>query len=169
MKGIEINPEASIQIIQNGYWSAGAIAFSASIAAIIAIRSIANQNRVARMRATLDVILKSESDTYYQDIYSTFTSELTRSGGLISLIDAHSDNEKRSRRNVHDFLNHYELIAIAIEKNILDEDFYKEWMRSTYIKHYQEAEEYIDLLNKGKNTSVLFINFKELANKWDRE
>lgn len=121
------------------------------------------------MRATLDVILKSESDTYYQDIYSTFTSELTRSGGLISLIDAHSDNEKRSRRNVHDFLNHYELIAIAIEKNILDEDFYKEWMRSTYIKHYQEAEEYINTLNKEKSTTVLFINFKELAEKWDRE
>ncbi len=121
------------------------------------------------MRATLDVILKSESDTYYQNIYATFTSELTRSGGLISLMDAHSDNEKRSRRNVHDFLNHYELIAIAIKKEILDEHFYKEWMRSTYIKHYRESEEYIKTLNKENNSSVLFINFKELAEEWDRE
>jgi len=169
MKDIASNAELPIQIIQNGYSSAAAIIFSATVGGLIALWSIRNQNRIARMRATLDVILKSESDVYYQNIYSTFRSELTRTGGLTSLRLANSNNEKLSRRDVNDFLSHYELIAIAIDKKILDESFYKEWMKSAYIRHYKDAEEYIRVVNEEQKTNLLFINFKELAEKWERE
>lgn len=151
------------------WWPITAIIISALVGGLIALWSINNQNRIARMRATLDVILKSESDTYYQNIYSTFTSEHTRPEGLAALKDAHSDNEKRSRRDVDDFLNHYELIAIAIKQQILDEDFYKEWMKSVYIRHYRYAEKYINSFAKEKNKNLTFINFRELAEKWDNE
>ncbi len=68
---------------------------------------------------------------------------------------------------VDNFLNHYELIAISINQNILDEFFYKEWMRSTYIKHYKESKAYID--GTREESPKAYVCFQELAEKWDKE
>jgi len=157
----------AVEIITSQRWwiTPLAIILSAGIGAFVAMRAIAHQREVARMRATLDVILESESNTYYQKIYSVFRSETNRTGGLTALVDAQSDSERESRRSLNDFLNHYELIAIAIDKKILDEKFYKTWMRSTYIRHFDSCKSYIQAI-RDNGSELAFIEFETLAEKW---
>jgi hypothetical protein len=157
---------SSLEIINDSQWwvTPLAIILSAAIAAFTAWRAVRHQREIARMRATLDVILESESNAYYQKIYASFASESKRSGGLVALVNAESDAERKSRRDLHDFLNHYELIAIAIKNKILDERFYKDWMKSTYIKHYDECSDYI--MEIRKSAPLSYVEFESLANKW---
>lgn len=158
----------TLEIIKEGQWvSPLAILISAIIAGGLAWWSIRTNREIARKRATLDVILKSESDGYFERIYTVFVSEKKRKAGLVALLDADTDGERRSKLEVDNFLNHYELIAISIKKKILDEDFYKEWMRSTYIKHFNESREYIYGIRKANE--MAYVCFEELAVKWSKE
>jgi len=50
---------------------------------------------------------------------------------------------------------------------LLLENFYKEWMRSTYIKHYKESKPYIEGIRK--ESPKVYICFQKLAEKWDKE
>ncbi len=154
-----------VDLTQNGQWFAPlAILLSAFLGAYVAVHSLKAHREIARKRATLDVILKSESDEYFERIYSVFTSEKNRKSGLEALLQAETDGEKTARTEVDNFLNHYELIAISIEQNILDEQFYKDWMRSTYIRHYKESKKYIE--NVRKKSPNVYIAFQKLAEKW---
>lgn len=158
-----------IETIQNSQWylSPLAVLLSATIGACIAWRSITTNRDIARKRATLDVILKSESDYYFERIYSVFASEKKRKSGLEALLNADTDSERKAKLEVDNFLNHYELIAISISQNILDEEFYKDWMRSTYIKHYKESEAYIEGIRKDNPKA--YICFEGLAKKWQKQ
>ncbi|VUD62264.1 hypothetical protein TDB9533_03006 [Thalassocella blandensis] len=159
-----------LDIPRYGQWfSPLAILLSATIAGIIAGFSVKAQREIARKRATLDVILKSESDQYFERIYSVFASEKQRKSGLQTLLDPDTDGEKQAKWEVDNFLNHYELIAISIEQKILDENFYKTWMRSTYIRHYKESELYIEGTRRISKSPLAYIKFEQLAQKWEME
>jgi len=156
------------EVIQNGQWIAPlAVLLSAAVGASVAFWAIKSNREIARKRATLDVILKSESDEYFERIYTVFSSEKKRSQGLEALLLAETDGETRAKLEVDNFLNHYELVAISIDQGILDESFYKKWMRSTYISHYKESVNYIKGIRK-KNPRA-FIAFQGLVEKWVEE
>ena len=157
-----------VEIIQNGQWlSPLAILVSACIGAGVALNAIKTNREIAKKRATLDVILKSESDEYFERIFSVFLSEKQRKAGLATLVNPETDAEKRSQTEVDNFLNHYELIAISIKKEILDEDFYKQWMRSSYIRHFHEAKDYIEGIRITSPNA--FTEFEDMVNKWEEE
>ncbi len=156
------------ELTKNGQWlSSLAILFSAAVGGCIAWLAVNTNREMARKRATLDVILKSESDEYFERIYAVFLSEKKRSSGLEALLQSESDSERKAKMEVDNLLNHYELIAISIHQNILDGDFYKEWMRSTYIRHYKESAAYI--AGTRENHPKAYICFQKLAEKWDKE
>ncbi|MFW1676423.1 DUF4760 domain-containing protein [Pontibacter sp. JAM-7] len=158
----------TVELITSGQWvSPLAILVSAGVGAAVALNAIKTNREIARKRATLDVILKSESDEYFERIYTVFSSERKRSSGLKTLLFAETDSERKAKTEVDNFLNHYELIAISIRKEILDEGFYKSWMRSTYINHFEDAEEYIKDIQKTHPNA--FKEFESLARKWQGE
>lgn len=136
--------------------------------------TIYNNKKVARLRATLDVVLKNESDKYYIELYENFIKVRDKQNSLLS--KSHSEliaiqdpiEFSEDQDDIDNFLNHYELIAIGINNKILDEDFYKSWMKSTYIKHYENAENYIKYLQSSDYKNA-FINFQKLAIKWRKK
>ena len=165
-------PDQEIVIsLSNGYWwiSPVAILLSALIAAVGVIYSMARQRAIAKTRATLDVILKSESDEHYTRIYKTFKSEREREGGLAVLLDSKTESDRKCLREVLDFINHYELIAVSINKQILDEDFYKHWMRSSYVEHYDDSRELIEAIREKAGSNTFFEYFEALSSKWREE
>lgn len=166
-----INQEPLLLVSQNGHWwvSPLAILVSAIIGAGIAIFSVWRQRHSARVRATLDVILKSESDDFYQRIHRRFTSELRKGDKLDGLIDPKSDSDTEARRDVLDILNHYELIAVSIDSSIIDESFYKSWMRSTYIRHFDDSFHFISRVRNEKNAPKFCEYFERLVVKWKIE
>jgi len=143
--------------------------------AIIALRALYNTRRLARQKATLDLIEKTESTEHYRAISSTF-SRLRRSDRLRSIENPKTDEDKRDRQDVLDFLNHYELVAIGIREGILDGKIYQAWMLSAFIRDWNAAADIIQAerwrLNQNGTDWIyhakVFASYGWLACKWSR-
>jgi hypothetical protein len=56
------------------------------------------------------------------------------------------------------------LIAVAINRGVVDEQFYSEWMRSSYTTAWDQARPYVRVVRVGDKAS--FVQFEKLARKW---
>ena len=112
------------------------------------------------------MIVSSEGDGPFQRNLSVFKSESKCSRSMRRIAKSESASELNTQRQVDSFLNHYELIAIAIEKKILDKEFYKLWMRGAYVDDYIKAAPYINELQRLPHGKDTFINFQKLAREW---
>lgn len=144
--------------------TAGAIILSALGAGIAAYKTIQANRRLTRLRATLDVILESEEDNFYQKLSDVFCE--TRDGpGILTILNAKTTEEIKTKREIQAFLNHYELICLSIKRGILDEKFYRDWMRRAVVEHWNDVGELVAQLREG-NTPLAFEHFEDIAVKW---
>lgn len=123
------------------YWSLvgpGVIAVSA----FIAVLSLISAQRIARTKATLDLIEKVESTPHYQQLHATF-AYFKRTDSFDRLHTPKEDKDRADRAAVNGFLSHYELVSIGIEKNILDESFYRDWMETPFVRDWNAAAKFI--------------------------
>lgn len=139
---------------------------------VAAIFGIATQRYIARRRATLDLIEKYESTEFYQELNEAFSS---RRKNLQDWKDLQVPTEKEfmsERSKILAYLNHYELVAIGIENKILDEKFYRNWMKTPYTRDWDAAAGFVNRDRWRKNdgsweyNSKLYENFRLLAIKW---
>ena len=148
----------------------------AATGAFIAWRALLANREMARKRATLDYIERSESTEYYQKRYSAFRDARNASSDLSDLFDPKNDALKTQRRLVLDFFNHYELIASGIKFGILDEKIYKSYMRSTVVRDWRAGQPLVEHIrtptpDSGQDVpaDLAFSEFQALAEKWERE
>ncbi len=152
----------------------------------LAAQRAASERKLAAQRAALDFISKFEvHNLRWTELCSEFVS-LKSSNRLGSLVNPtkeeleESDPEKRTllqverERNrilVCSYLNHFECVGVAIHHGIIDEDFYKEWLRRDYIQAWNDAHSFVIELRKreGMENPKLFVQLQELAEKWDKE
>jgi hypothetical protein len=146
---------------------------SAALAAHWSRRTIKENRRIAREKATLDLIERSETHGHYQSLYENFRHVREDSGGLSQLIQPTNPALQKQRQDVLAFLNHYELISLGCHKGILDEELYKKWMRSAVVRDWEAAEAFIVALRypdgsreDGKRRPALFEHFEGLATQW---
>jgi len=111
---------------------------SAILSALFAFFSIRSAREISRKNATLNMIEKVEATAHYRQLYSTF-SYYKRLGSFDRLYDPTEQKDKSDRQDVIDFLNHYELVAIGIEKKVLDAGIYRFWMRGPFVSHWNAA------------------------------
>jgi hypothetical protein len=112
------------------------------LSALVAIIGIRNVRAVARQRATLDIIEKFESTEHYRALNEAF-STVRKSAGFAALHDPATAASKKTRGQVQDYINHYELVAIGIRNNILDAKIYRTWMASAVVRDWNAAAEYV--------------------------
>ncbi|WP_415919409.1 DUF4760 domain-containing protein [Tateyamaria sp. SN6-1] len=162
----------------NSFWwvSPLVIGLSACAAAFISIRSIAANKEVARKRATLDMIERTETTEHYQSLYKAFTDVRKDEGGFEQLKTVTNPQLLEQRRKVIAYLNHYELMAIGIRKGILDEAVYADFMRSTVVRDWHAAEDFITHIrtptpDSGSDvpSNNAFSEFQALAAKWEKQ
>lgn len=146
-----------------------------AISAVIAFLAMLNARRVARERATLDLIEKVESGEHYRNIVKTF-SDLKRGPGFAHLMNPQTDEEKEARRCVNDYLNHYELVAIGILSGLLDEEVYRKWMRGPFVRDWNAAVDWVQrarwkLQPDGtwEYYGTVFLNYEVMARRWSAE
>lgn len=144
--------------------AAGAILVSTAVAIGIAYFTVRSQREMARKRATLDMIIKTESDEHYRTIREAYLRARDNIG-LVPLVETEDPEGKELRHLVQLFLNHYELIAIAIRHRILDEDLYKAWRHSTVKQHWEECREMVQKIQDQKQRTA-YNEFKALAERW---
>ncbi|WP_299628010.1 DUF4760 domain-containing protein [uncultured Tateyamaria sp.] len=162
----------------NSFWwvSPLVIALSACAAAIISITSIRSNKEIARKRATLDLIERSETTEHYQSLYKAFTDVRKDDGGFEQLKSVTNPQLLEQRRKVIAYLNHYELMAIGIRKGILDEGVYGDFMRSTVVRDWHAAADFVTHIRTptpDSGTEVpankAFSEFETLAAKWEAQ
>ncbi|WP_461429252.1 DUF4760 domain-containing protein [Gymnodinialimonas sp.] len=133
-------------------------------------RTIRANQDIARKRATLDLIERSESTDFYLSVYAAFKEVLASNAGFEQIKDPTMPAVMEQRRKVIAFLNHYELVAIGIEQGILDESLYRDFMRGTVVRHWARAEEFVTHLRSDTPDSrapKAFEKFEALALKWE--
>lgn len=144
----------------------GAVFVSAFVAAAIAIWGILTQRAIARRRATLDLIVKIESDSDLIAARKKFIELAKAPGGLgvWAELEKEQSEEVQSIRLV---LNEFELISIGIQRGILDYDFFKLWNRSTTIRFWHSAAPFVTTLRSRTANQALYHEFQELVSWMD--
>lgn len=144
-----------------------------AISVIIAYWGILQNRRIARKRATLDLIEKVESSNYYRELLEVFHRRKMDST-LEKLSEPKDAVGHKERKSVFSFLNHYELVSLGIQKEILDEEFYKGWMRSSFIDDWIAAKTFIQRerwkkSDDGKSWvyhAKLYEHYNCVAHRW---
>ena len=148
---------------------AGAILLSAGVAATVAYLTIGQNRETARKRATLDVILNREWGKQFLELKKPYFEARDSDAGLAATVTATTPEAKKTLQEVYSYLNYFELIAVSMRAGILDEDFYKNWMKSIFIQRWHEADDMVKKLREVKDKPKLFEHFEALATKWEAE
>jgi hypothetical protein len=136
---------------------------------IIAGITILTHRQIARVRATLDLIERTESQPYYQELWAAFREAREESSGFDYLLAPKNDTFKHQRAKVLAFLNHYELVAVGCKNGVLDENFYKNFMRHSFVRDFVKAEKFIKALRSPPREPPLpraYEHFEALAREW---
>lgn len=147
--------------------SNGAILLSALIAFLGALGALRHQRKIARERVTFELVRAAETQEFSRFV-AGFHKASTKDGVLAKLPyemdpDTHGWAEKN---NVLCILNHYELIALAAKKCVIDEKFYREWIGPDYVNDWEVARPFILAMRERDNDQRSYIHFQRLAVKW---
>ncbi len=140
----------------------GAVIFSAAIG----IAVLLTNRRIARRRATLDLILHIESDGDLIKSRNAFT-EIKKSNVRSS---THGKEELRASDeagHIRTVLNINELVAVSIQEGVIDESVFRRWFNSAFIDDYKSMTGYIEETRKWRNPHV-FKELEGLALRWEQ-
>ena len=136
--------------------------------------TIATNRRIARHKSTIDLIEATESEPFYQGLYSTFTKYRKEPEFRARMLREPSDpSDEAARQRCFEFLNHYELVALGIKEAVIDESFYKEWMAYVVIRDWKAASGLVQLARNPPGTGdvgdkTAYIELEALVRRWDR-
>lgn len=145
-----------------------AIGISAFVGYKVATSTVKSQRAIARKRATIDVILKLESEPTYQSSLATF-KDLRDSNKLLQLLENNkSSRDTEALLDILSIINHYEIICCGIVEDTLDEIFYFQWYRGAFLKHWNQLEPFIVHLRNQKNGNKrVAIRYELFAKTWN--
>jgi hypothetical protein len=148
--------------VQNyGLWiQSGAIVISA----VGVIMTITANQRIARRRATIDLILLEQTHQELLEARRDFI-KLRDAGHLVAWADPAKSNalEVSTMRTA---LNRYEIIAIGIRESTLNGRLYKRWLRTTVVKDWIACKPFVMQLRQNTQTPSLYCEYEWLAKKW---
>ncbi len=133
-----------------------------AIAAVVALWGIYTQRAIARRRATFDHISKTEADGDMIAARRKFVELAKANGGLSKWAD--EDKEKTEEvQAIKIVLNDFELVAIGIQRGIIDKEFYKRWFKSGVTRHWNYARPFVAALRTRTSNDMLFHEFEQMA------
>ena len=170
--------QITICTASSGFWwlTPAIIAISALTAAVLSILSIRTNREIARKKSSIDLIVQTQSTEYYQGLRRAFHDIRMDDAGFDQIYAPTNPEVLKQRQMVLNYLNHYELIAMGIFDGILDEQVYKNYMRSILVRDWFAAVAFIEHIrtptpDSGADVpaSAAFSQFERLALKWAPE
>ena len=152
-----------------GFWCQFFVIF---ITAAIAIWTLRTNEKRARRRATIDLVLAENQDAKFRDIKEEYAIMREKGVNFTLLICDPSKDEDRKKEIANQkeviiaILNQYEFIASAIFENSLDENLYKRMKRSVLIREWEVLSGFVTELRKQEGRDQLFCETERLALKW---
>lgn len=145
--------------------AAGAVLLSAALASVFAYVQIRTHKKIAQRRATLDLLVQKEWDADYIAAKHEFNLLRDAEAGLGPWAAPQHRNSPQ-QKNIRSTLNDYELIAIGISKDIIDEDVYKTWFRGSLLKDWTAAAPFVRQIRASENNPKIYIELETLAVRW---
>ena len=149
------------------------LAVTVGVTIWLAYRQVKKQRRLAADRATLKFIAGHEiHNPDWRRLETVFAEQM--SAGRDSdtstpwkrLLGLDTQSARQDALDVRSFLNHYELVAIAIREGIINESLYAMWYRTSYVRIWQKAEPYIVALRQERKSDQIYCNLEEQAHRW---
>jgi Domain of unknown function (DUF4760) len=173
LPAVEATPTVIVCVASSFDWVALVGLAVIMVSVVVAWQSLKAAKASAAKRATLDMIEKAESTPYYHELYLNFAYHC-RQKSLSSLHDAKEERDRKERQQVVSYLNHYKIVSIGIKEGILDENYYKEWMKGYFISDWNDASDFIqglrwkwkENLRKWEYHPEIYKNYQTVACKW---
>lgn len=136
------------------------------VAVIFGLRRHKQQRNLAARRATLDLVMNEAHDATRLALRLKFESQMMnwKSGG-----NGLDDLSQDVRLDVVAYLNRFELVGVAIKHKSIDEEMYKAWSCSRYVRTWEAAREIVEETRKYRQRTDLYCEFEALAEKWARD
>jgi Domain of unknown function (DUF4760) len=126
--------------------------------------TLANNARIGKRRATLDLILIEQTSPQMLDGRQKF-NRLRNQRMLVKWADPEQSASDEAIA-INAMLNRYEIVAIGIAESTLNERIYKKWIRSSFVYDWIESKPYVMQLRHTRSHPTLFCEFEALAKKW---
>jgi hypothetical protein len=153
-------PSAVDQKAIYGLWlQSGAII----VTVVVAIITIIHSARVAKRRATLDLIMFFQSNKELMDTRKAYIE--LRDKGHLAQWAAPEKAGSDEQAIINNVLNRYELVAIGIHERTINERIWKRWLRTGTVQDWIAAKPYIAQLRQNK-FSALYCEYERLAKRW---
>jgi hypothetical protein len=140
----------------------GAVFLTAGLAAVVAVWGVISQRQIACRKTTIEYLARIESDDDFITARLRFIKLAKASGGLAPWADAGKEQTAEAQ-HINLILNNFELIAIGIQRGVLDFEFYKRWHKSTVARHWDHAAPFVMALRGRLQNPAIFCEFEELA------
>jgi hypothetical protein len=136
----------------------------ALIAAIIALSAIWARMHIARRRASIDFLLKTETDRTAIELYDKFKEKAPK----ITTVPDPSDARRRDYNDIRSWLNICELIAVGVNKGAFSKSISFDYWGDVIPRSYQTAERLIhDIRNNPEEGSQhTCVELEKLATRW---
>lgn len=145
-----------------GFWiQTGAFVLSA-VAAVLVIYF---NGRLARKKATIDLILHQKRDTDLLESTRKVWALADKNGTFATLAQ---DTSSEDCKCILKVLNNHEFVALGIRKKAFNENIYKMSQCSNVMKVWRASDGFIREIRARESKSTLFQEFEWLATRWDR-
>ena len=140
-----------------------------------AVKTLEINEKRARRRATIDLVLAENQDENFRDIKEKYATLRSQEDGFTILVCEKPTCENRKKEIAENkeiliaILNQYEFIAAAIFEDSLDEDLYKRMKESVLIRDWEALEGFVLELRKQEKRDKIFCESERLALKWKTE
>ena len=126
---------------------------TAFLAAVIAIWGVISQRSLTRRRTTMDLIFGILNDHDYIKARTRFITISKQPNGLLpyaqkTLPDVDGAPDEEGNSCISLVLNNYELLAIGVQRGILDYKILERYMQAIVLGHWKLAASYITELRE---------------------
>jgi hypothetical protein len=145
-------------------WITLAVALGAGVIAVI---NIFSQRQLARKRAAYDIFLKTETDLNMLNAYDHFhdgIAEMKKANTIQEFCTA--ERTRKQYLYVRKYLNVHELIAVGIEKKVLDHDLCYMYWGDALMNGYSDAKPVLDFLAARPKNKYTYSELRRLNTDW---
>lgn len=148
-----------------GPWiSAGAVFVSASVAVL----AIHHNQKVARRRATIDLVLSQKSNDELMAARKWFL-KMHEDGNSFTTFACKEKIGTPEHDNILTVLNYLEFVATGIREKAFDEAVYKRVQYSTLVRDWNALKAFVTEFRNSRGRPTLFQEFEWLGERWKRK
>lgn len=140
----------------------GAVFVTGGLATLVAIWGVLSQRAIARRQATLEYISHLESDRDIILARQTFVKISKDPGG--TAIWAEADKEQADEAlAIGRVLNSYELVAIGIQRGIIDYELFLRWHKTSAIRYWERGAPYVMRIRERLNNDMFYHEYEQMV------